>query len=354
MNNVTAQASRTTRSNTKQQTTNSRPKVLTRSEEGRRVQSAGPPEVMPSSSAATTLATNETIRCISVLQKKVELLESANATNTSTIRGLERRTNQLQQTINQMEEDRKAKEGLKKNKSFGRNNAMSSTIRLAYDAYLEDDAVNEEATGWSFISSFMESSKNQEITAYIRERIIAEGGCVGAGPRLSRAEEDEILYRVRNFFNDQKAKDQQSRLPEEEKKKMLNIKKMNTRRDRKLKWRKAAYNACREQLDDGQFGTPEEQKAMLNTKYFSEDEDGEFDETRNRLLEFQVMTPSWRSTKLNKFYQQLDEIHESELRKHSNDCLHRNRVYTTMWKLTDLEVAALPHWCVEGREDYYD
>jgi len=65
-----------------------------------------------------------------------------------------------------------------------------------------------------------------------------------------------------------------------------------------LRWRKAAFKACKEQFDNGSFGTTEEQEAMLHTKYFSEDEDGEFDKARNRLLEFRVMAPSWRSEKV--------------------------------------------------------
>ncbi|EPB92355.1 hypothetical protein HMPREF1544_00652 [Mucor circinelloides 1006PhL] len=244
----------------------------------------------------------------------------------------ERRINELQRTTEQMKEEKQANERLKRGTKYGRNNAMSSTICLAYTAYLEDEDANEEATGWCFLTSFSGSIKNKEVAAYIREYVIADGGCVSSqGPRLSKEEEDEIVYRTRNFFNGEKVKQQEGCLSEDErKKKNMMRKKMNTRRDRKLRWRKAAFKACKEQFDNGSFGTTEE------------------------LLEFREMTSSWRSEKLNRFYRQLDDIHDSELRKHSNERLHCERKTTTTWKISDLEVAALPHWCVEGREGYDD
>ncbi|CAO0801940.1 unnamed protein product [Mucor circinelloides] len=267
----------------------------------------------------------------------------------------ERRIKELQHTIEQTKEEKQANERLKRGTKYERNNAMSSTIRLACTAYLEDEDANEEATGWCLPTSFSGSIKNKEIATYIREYVIADGGCVSSqGPRLSREEEDKIMYRTKNFFNDEKVKQQEGCFSEDERKKNMMRKKMKTRRDRKLRWKKAAFKACKEQFDNGSFGTTKEQEAMLHTKYFSEDEDGEFDEARNRLLEFRVMTPSWRSEKLNRFYRQLDDIHDSELRKHSNERLHRERKTTTTWKISDLEVAALPHWCVEGREGYED
>jgi hypothetical protein len=104
---------------------------------------------------------------------------------------------------------------------------------LAYTAYLEDEDANEEATGWCFLTSFSGSIKNKEIAAYIREYVIADGGCVNSqGPILSKDEEDEIVYRTRNFFNDEKVKQQEGCLSEDERKKNMMRKKMNTRRDR--------------------------------------------------------------------------------------------------------------------------
>ncbi|KAL7312918.1 hypothetical protein PS15m_008624 [Mucor circinelloides] len=132
------------------------------------------------------------------LQKNVESLQEANALTTTMLKcNNERQTNELQYTIEQMKEEKQANERLKRGSKYGRNNAMSSTIRLAYTAYLEDEDASKEASGWCFLTSFNGSIKNKEIAAYIREYVIADGGCVNSqGPRLSKDKEDEKLFQL--------------------------------------------------------------------------------------------------------------------------------------------------------------
>ncbi|KAG1192038.1 hypothetical protein G6F70_009250 [Rhizopus microsporus] len=120
--------------------------------------------------------------------------------------------------------------------------------------------------------------------------------------------------------------------------------KLRSRKARKLKGRREAFVRHRDAFPNEEYPGA---SAFFEMAYVSDEEDGQINPDTGKVMSFKVLTPSWRSQKLNDFFVELDRLRFQR----SNALGHLERVAEPVAvELPQQAVESLPRWGLKQYE----
>ncbi|CAO3657044.1 unnamed protein product [Mucor hiemalis] len=226
-----------------------------------------------------------------------------------------------------------------------------------YNSFLQiylKEAYNALGEEWDLDGSLQKNATNKRILQRIKERALANPffresmGLLNTGG-MSRNQDKVVTRIIRNQLNHLKRVLKERDLPEEKKTKVNLDKKMNQRKKRKLENRKKEFGRMDDQLHvvlSGEEPLPKEECALLLVKEAMSDEEDDELVRDTVAMTFLVKRPKWRSEKVNKLFQHLDDLHVRNIRQHYQQ-KERSAVEEVEVELSAELRRILPSWAIK-------
>ncbi|KAI7897172.1 uncharacterized protein EV154DRAFT_597570 [Mucor mucedo] len=222
----------------------------------------------------------------------------------------------------------------------GTDTEMSAAIRQHYRDYITENGI----CGWDFSMSLM-NGVNHLILKYILRQFerqeIAQLNSLHRLHKMSITKEKCIKLRVRRNFEGQKrAWTQANTLNDEERRIISRDRNQRSRLTAKITRRRKNFRLFEADIVE-LFHPKESCKAFLKKEYMSEDEDDQLNR-HGQTISYTTLRPSWRSTQLNKMFEELDS---PAGRRTAGRPLPRN-IREVVSSLPTETLARLPSWGV--------
>ncbi|CAO3613480.1 unnamed protein product [Mucor hiemalis] len=247
------------------------------------------------------------------------------------------------------------------------DNALAPTIRQVptglrtmqeYNRSLKDhltEAYEKTGETWDLNSSLKDNSTNERILGKIKDIFLqmdfarfTMGDSMVSGTFKSSNHKKVVEKVVRNQLAHLKRTEKAKSLPAERKARMALKKKMNERKLRKLRFRQQEFGRLNDQLPvviSGEEPLSHEECAPLLVKEaMSDEEDDEM--VRGTVAKtFKVKRPNWRSERVNKLFQHLDDLHVGRITQHYQQ-KERSGVEVVAVELSAELRRSLPAWAI--------